>query len=163
MTKRELMLKVLEPYILVNKTKSQIYSLLGKCIGSLWEEALPIISGGKYEFVDAHGYDFSDGTEAKTASVSESLINPNGCTYKGRITNTGTCHEKYKTGDLRVAVYNPIAVRVDYLYIPAKDIPDLSGKAYSGTDPAIDFTYNADYDSYPKLDKYLVSLQEVAA
>ena len=157
------MLKVLEPYILVNKTKSQIYSLLGKCIGSLWEEALPIISGGKYEFVDAHGYDFSDGTEAKTASVGEKLANPNGCTYKGRITGTGTCNEKYKTGDLRVALYNPIAQRVDFLYIPVKDIPDLSCKAYPGADPSIGFTYNADYDSYPKLDKYLVSLQEVAA
>ena len=163
MIKKELIVEVLEPYILANKTKSQIYSLLGKCVGALWEMTLPIISGGKYEFVDAYGYDFSDGTEAKTASVQENPINKKGCTYAGQITNTGTSGEKYKTGDLRVAVYNPHTQRVDYFYIPAKDIPLLSGKAYHGSTPALSFTYNKDEDCYRKMNKYLVSLQEVAA
>ena len=46
-------------------------------IGHLIELTMAEVGG--YDVVDAHGYDFSDGTECKTASVtSHSLVAPRG-------------------------------------------------------------------------------------
>ena len=173
MIKKELIIEVLEPYILANKTKSQIYSLLGKCVGALWEMTLPIISGGKYKFVDASGYDFSDGTEAKTFSIRANPNKPGGNSYSGLITNVANYKGKFKSGDLRVAVQNAAAKRVDFFLIPAEDLPFLATGAvgpyqddnpYPGSLPRIPVSYNIKTDAYgPKIAKYQVDLETVAA
>ena len=166
MTKEEAIVKELTPFLLKNiSSVEDMIPLLGLSVGALWERALPIISGGKYKFVDANGYDMSDGTEAKTASV---FPNPRkykgkpGHHYTGSITNVADYKGKFKTGDLRVAVYNPHVGRVDYFYIPAEDIPSLSPKKCEGINQYINFGWNKLDDSYTKIDKYQVSLEEVA-
>ncbi len=162
-TKEEAMVEVLAPWLLTKK-KVDLVKLLGKSAGVLWEETLPTISDDKYEFVDEAHYDFSDGTEAKTASVSSNPVGGKGNSYKGAITNVADYKGVYKTGDLRVAVYNAPAERVDFFLIPAEDIPKLSTDPfYTGKLAAIDFTYNLKKDTYgPKIAKYQVDLDTVA-
>lgn len=171
MTKEELIVKELTPFLLKNvKTVDDMIPLLGKSVGALWERALPIISGGKYKFIDENHHDMTDGTEAKTASVMPSpkkYKGKPGNHYPGSITNVADYKGHFKTGDLRVAVYNPHVERVDYFYIPVKDIPSLATKkpANEGTgiNQYIRFGWNKLADSYTVIDKYQVSLQEVAA
>ena len=56
MTKEEAIVKELTPFLLKNVTSVEdIIPLLGLSVGALWERALPIISGGKYKFVNENG------------------------------------------------------------------------------------------------------------
>lgn len=76
------------------------------------EKALAFQSGGLYTFVDADGYDFSDLSDAKTATVRMNNHNTRQCRVS--IQNVGT-----KIGALRLVVYNPFTLTVDYFFIPS--------------------------------------------
>ena len=171
---KDIFVKELTPFLLKNvKTVDDMIPLLGKSVGALWEMVLPTISGGKYKFVDANGYDFSDGTEAKTSSIRAKPNKPGGNSYSGLITNVANYKGKFKTGDLRVAVQNVPAKRVDFFLIPAEDLPFLAAGAvgpyqddnpYPGSLPRIPVSYNIKTDAYgPKIAKYQVDLETVAA
>ena len=171
---KDIFVKELTPFLLKNvKTVDDMIPLLGKSVGALWEMVLPTISGGKYKFVDANGYDFSDGTEAKTSSITAKPNKPGGNSYSGLITNVANYKGKFKTGDLRVAVQNAPAKRVDFFLIPAEDLPFLAAGAvgpyqddnpYPGSLPRIPVSYNIKTDAYgPKIAKYQVDLETVAA
>ena len=62
----------------------------------LVEEAMAHLGG--YEFLDADGYDFSDYSDSKTASIGE-----NGVATVGNILGRGK-HGEAKIGDLRVVL-----------------------------------------------------------
>ena len=171
---KDIFVKELTPFLLKNvKTVDDMIPLLGKSVGALWEMVLPTISGGKYKFVDDNGYDFSDGTEAKTSSIRAKPNKPGGNSYSGLITNVANYKGKFKTGDLRVAVQNAPAKRVDFFLIPAEDLPFLAAGAvgpyqddnpYPGSLPRIPVSYNIKTDAYgPKIAKYQVDLETVAA
>ena len=171
MCKEKLMVKELTPFLLKNvKSIDDMIPLLGKSVGALWELALPIISGGKYEFIDSNHYDMTDGTEAKTASVLPSpkkYKGKPGNHYPGQITNVADYKGHFKSGDLRVAVYNPHVERIDYFYIPVEDIPSLATKKPAnlgtGINQTIPFGWNKLEDAYTRIDKYQVDLKTVAA
>lgn len=83
----------------------------------LIEETMAIVGG--YEFVDGAHYDFSDGTECKTASVGINPSDkryPNG--YRATISNMSSGAGVNKTGDTRVVMYNHLTDSVHFLYIP---------------------------------------------
>lgn len=67
---------------------------------------------GGYEFLDADGYDFSDYSDSKTASIGT-----NGVATVGNILGRGKTGEA-KLGDLRVILYNPFKQRLDYYFMP---------------------------------------------
>lgn len=83
----------------------------------MFETALENASNGKYKCVDTNGYDFTDFSDAKTASLNHNGTNTIGCTLD---------HLEYKIGSLRVAVYNPITEDFDFLYIPHSVYSSLS-------------------------------------
>lgn len=73
---------------------------------------------GGYDYVDADGYDFSDYSDSKTATVVH-----NGVTVYGSprqvviIPNVDT-----KIGALRIVVYNPYTENTDFFFIPAQEL-----------------------------------------
>jgi len=113
---------------------------------------------GGYEFVDADGYDFSDGSECKTASVSKCLSNKNSVnSFQGSITNLKSKNTgKLKSGDIRIVMYNPFLERCDYFFIPQCDLDVESGVTVSKTGK-ITVTYNRKKASYGALDNYRVA------
>lgn len=78
------------------------------------EKALAYQSNGLYTFVDADGYDFSDHSDAKTATVRM-----NNHKTKQRMLTISSVGNKI--GALRLIVSNPFTDRVDFFYIPQKD------------------------------------------
>ena len=83
---------------------------------------------GGYDVVDQVGYDFSDGTECKTASVTPTALIIRGVrmpTYKVII--SGVAHpntRSMKTGDIRLVVYNPHTTSAMFYYLPHKIYKD---------------------------------------
>lgn len=76
------------------------------------EKSLAFQSNGLYTFVDADGYDFSDLSDAKTATVRMNNYNTGQCRVS--IQNVGT-----KIGALRLIVFNPFTATIDYFFIPS--------------------------------------------
>jgi len=82
---------------------------------------------GGYDVVDGYGYDFSDGTECKTASVGPGLDQPSqivcqthAVVISGVVSNNGTM----KTGDIRAVIYNPHTTSIMFYYFPHKVYKD---------------------------------------
>jgi hypothetical protein len=128
------------------------------------EETMAYVGG--YDFVDEAHYDFSDGSDSKTASVQ-----PNPRTRYGQATtgyyceitgigNTGE-NSKVKSGDLRVVVYNPHKQRLEYYFIPHSDM--LKMMRYQNSGYRITTTWNGKWDRNMKLDQFKVdSFEELA-
>ena len=76
----------------------------------LVEEVMAHVGG--YKFLDEDGYDFSDYSDSKTASIGE-----NGVATVGGILGKGK-NGGAKLGDLRVILYNPFKDRLDYYFMP---------------------------------------------
>lgn len=117
----------------------------------LWEMVVEKVLGLK--FVDQSGYDFEDGSEAKTGSCTLQLKNSTGYySVKGQITNVSG-----KDGYIRVAIYNDWADRIDFFLLP----PGYACSSYSYEkcpQAQIKFSYSRRNDSYSNgLERYRVS------
>ena len=123
-------------------------------VETLVEKAMAKVGKLKWVGNENKEFDFEDGTDAKTSSVSESVS----ITYKGSI--TGTCTKK---GALRCVVTNEFSPNeIDYFYIPAKKVRSLEHKMGKAK-KAISYTYNIKKDVYSKIEKYRVkSFKEVS-
>ena len=95
---------------------------------------------GGYEFLDADGYDFSDWSDSKTATIG---LNDS-VAVVGNILGRGKQGEA-KIGDLRVVLYNPFKQRLDYYFMPKAGWDQIreTGEANKGKLRA---TYNAQQD-----------------
>lgn len=128
------------------------------------EETMAAVGG--YDFVDQPHYDFTDGTDSKTASVA-----PNSRTYYGKETSSYSCeiggignigeNSSVKTGALRVIVYNPHTQELEYYFIPNKDMKKLMRWHASGY--RITTTWNINKQTNNKLDPYRVKDFETLA
>lgn len=121
------------------------------------EETMAAVGG--YEFVDAAHYDFSDGTDSKTASVQPSARKRYGVetnSYLCEITGIGNVgdNSQVKSGALRVIVYNPHTQRLEYYFIPNKDM--LKEMRYHSGGYRITTTWNINKEHNNKLAKYEV-------
>jgi hypothetical protein len=111
----------------------------------LVEESLSAV--GRYEFVDAAHYDFSDLSDSKTTTVN----------LKSRQAEIGNCEGKI--GSLRITAYNPHRDRLDFFYVPARDldyvrIPCYGKEAYK---ERIKFTWSDHSDHYNWFEDFRVS------
>jgi len=116
----------------------------------LWEMIIEKV--GNIKFVNKHGYDFEDFSEAKTGSLTLGVNRITGYdTKKGRITNA-----ENKVGYMRVAIWNQCKDSIDYFLIP----PDHFCNSYSSKacpQGAITFSYSINHDRYSNsLDDYRV-------
>lgn len=121
------------------------------------EETMAAVGG--YEFVDAAHYDFSDGTDSKTASVQPSARKRYGTettSYLCEITGIGNVgdNSQVKSGALRVIVFNPHTQNLEYYFIPNKDM--LREMRYHSGGYRITTTWNIVKDHNNKLAKYAV-------
>ena len=99
---------------------------------------------GGYEFLDEDGYDFSDYSDAKTASITPT----DSVAVVGNILGRGRTGQP-KVGDLRVVLYNPYKQRLDYYFMPKQGWDSIReyGDANKGKLRA---KYNADQDRVHK-------------
>ena len=126
-------------------------------IEGMVEETMSFVGG--YEFVDESHYDFSDGSDCKTASVQPGTIKHYGKDTTGHlceITGIGNVgdNSQVKSGDLRVVVYNPHKQCLQYYFIPNKDM--LRIMRYHSGGYRITTNWNRKWDRNMKLDKFEV-------
>jgi len=146
-----------------NMTKAQRQAAIDNAawynIEAMFEDALAHLGG--YARVDGSGYDFSDGSEAKTASVQLKAISGN--SHRGEITNVGSkLTGKLKNGAIRLAAYIAPRDEIRYYYLPKRYWSKLNIRA-GGSSLRIEFTYNWATNSIPKFDFYRVmSLKALA-
>jgi hypothetical protein len=128
-------------------------------IEAMFEDALAHLGG--YVRVDGSGYDFSDGSEAKTASVQLKPVYGN--SHRGEVTNVGSkLTGKLKDGALRLAVYIAPRDEIRYYYLPKRYWSKLNIRP-SSAGMRIEFSYNWATNSIPKFDFYRVmSLKALA-
>lgn len=116
MTKQELLLReVIFQHHPDFKTSSQLKDLALRNpdyfnVERLVELAMAHVGG--YEFLDEDGYDFSDFSDSKTASIGHGNV-----ATVTNILGRGKSGEA-KVGDLRVILYNPYKDRLDYYFMP---------------------------------------------
>jgi hypothetical protein len=148
-----------------NMTKAQRKAAIDNAawynIEAMFEDALAHLGG--YTRVDGSGYDFSDGSEAKTASVQLRPMTGSGNSHKGEITNVGSVLTgKLKNGAIRLAVYIAPRDEVRYYYLPKRYWSKLNIRP-SAAGLRIVFTYNWATNSIAKFDFYRVmSLKALA-
>jgi hypothetical protein len=112
--------------------------------GKLWERIIARIAN--VECTDVAYKDFSDGTEAKTASTREYIDSKGDGRICGQISNC-----EGKTGWIRAACYNSYKGDIDYFLIP----PHHNCTFDAGM---IRFSYNRTKDTYSNgLEQYRVS------
>lgn len=107
----------------------------------LVEETMSIIGG--YQYINANGFDFSDGSDCKTATLSSH-------------DNTATITSiAAKIGDLRVVLHNQYYDRLDYYFMSRAGWETVRewGAAHENELRA---RYNKDLDVIPRWDKWRV-------
>ena len=106
---------------------------------------------GNYKFTnDAHS-DFSDKSDAKTASVTLKAKTSCATTHGGTITGMGHVTGALKSGALRVAVYISPKQEMRYYYLPKKFWSKLTLSNTRG-ELRLNFTYNSKTDSIAKFE-----------
>lgn len=82
----------------------------------LIEESLSAVGG--YEFVNSAHYDFTDGSDSKTASIRNQSKTTNGNTYMGEIAAVSSAAGVLKEGALRCIIYNPHIDGLQFYFLP---------------------------------------------
>ena len=132
-------------------------------VEKLVEESLAAV--GPYYFVDEDHYDFSDFTDAKTASIR---LNPKkaGCnTFQGEISGVQTAGGGQKYGALRCIIYNPHKPDggLKYYFLPPsfwKNYITIHPTSKTGK---VEYTYNRVHDKIIKFQGYeCVNFEELA-
>ena len=108
---------------------------------------------GGYDFVDAEGYDFTDYSDSKTATVNEK-------TLVATVASVET-----KIGSLRICVYNPIADRIDFFYMTNREMYNYAVDCYGKQShkQRLLMRWNAGRDDYNQFERFRVaSFEELA-
>ena len=116
----------------------------------LVEESLAAV--GPYEFVNEYGYDFTDLSDSKTATVA-------GNNYMA----IGSVESK--VGALRVTIYNPHKQALDYMYLPFKAWQQLKECSYGKNEhkDRLRVRWNATHDHYNRFERFrLNTFKELA-
>ena len=107
---------------------------------------------GDYTFLDEYGYDFSDFSDCKTASIGLYTSQNSGLMEIGALGS--------KIGAIRAVIYNPIYNRLDYMFFPYeewKKHEEVKYKKGKGVDSRIRSTFNRKKNSYSKgFNQYLM-------
>jgi len=111
---------------------------------------------GGYDYVDAAYYDFSDYSDAKTASIGLDAV-----ATVGHILGRGR-EGQPKVGDLRVVLFNPFKHRLEYYFMPKAGWESIReyGKANAHKLRA---SYNVDHEYILKWRKWRVADFETLA
>ena len=120
-------------------------------IEHLTEIALAKIGG--YDFVDASGYDFTDYSDSKTATVASY----DNCCAIGSVEN--------KIGAIRLCVYNSYKEDVDFFFFTKSEIDQLKEACFGKAKhkERVRSSYAVYADTYSKFEPYrLASFEELA-
>ena len=114
-------------------------------VETLVEKAIAKVGKLKWVGGENEPYDFEDGSDAKTSSVT--------ATWSGQITGTET-----KEGALRCVVTNEASPNeIDYFYIPVKAVRKLEKSNGSKAKKGIKYSYNPEKDTYTQLEEFRVN------
>ena len=115
-------------------------------VETLVEKAIAKVGKLKWVGGENEPYDFEDGTDAKTSSVTAKI------SYSGHITSTES-----KEGALRCVVTNEASPNeIDFFYIPAKAVRKLEKSNGSKAKKGIKYTYNPEKDTYTQIEEFRV-------
>jgi len=120
-------------------------------IERLVEESLAAI--GPYEFVDEAGYDYSDYSDSKTATVA----------IYDNVLAIGSVESKI--GALRVTIYNPHKESLDYMFMPFKDWTKYKECSYGKSEhkERLRTRWNQKSDHYNSFEEFRVKTFEELA
>jgi hypothetical protein len=127
-------------------------------VSKMLEETMALVGG--YTFLDGSHFDFSDGTECKTGSVQRNPRKQNGIrtnNHDVRISSTSSGAGVSKTGDLRVVIYNNVTNKLEFFFIPQRDIDKLTSMDGYKKKGDIKTTYNRETNKITALEKYRMS------
>lgn len=111
---------------------------------------------GGYDYVDGAHYDFSDGSECKTASVRPSAKSGGAC-YSLEISNLVSGAGTTKSGPIRVVLYNPHIQKLKYYFFPSGEVEQIGINIHPTSKKGRLFaSWNCVTDTCNKLDKYEV-------
>lgn len=111
---------------------------------------------GGYDYVDGDHYDFSDGSECKTASVRPSA-NRGGTSYSLEISNLVSGAGTIKSGPIRVVLYNPHIQSLKYYFFPSGEVEKIGINIHPTSKKGRLFaTWNSVTNTCNKLDIYEV-------
>lgn len=118
--------------------------------GRIWEELIEKLARTKFN--DTAHMDFTDGTEAKTASTRLYKKKEGSTGIVGQITNVAG-----KTGYIRVACYNNHSKKIDFFVLPPNHDVTIRLTKSQGNKGCIQFSYSRKDDTYSaNLEKYRV-------
>jgi hypothetical protein len=110
---------------------------------------------GGYSFVDGELFDFSDGTECKTASIAPTLASRQVDSFAGNIPSIMTTSGGVKKGHIRSVIYNPHLDELKYVFLP-KDVWDPHMREWGDANKRrIRFSWNRATDRIKKFDGYM--------
>lgn len=113
---------------------------------------------GGHQFVDAHHYDLSDGSEIKTSSVSANPVSKASACHRFEISNIVSSGGHMKSGDIRLVMYNAVTEDVGYFFIPNTELVTLGINYHPTTKTGRIFgTWNRTKNTYNKIDRFSVS------
>jgi hypothetical protein len=130
----------------------------------MFEKTLAHLGG--YKFTNAAHSDFSDKSDAKTASVQ--LKPATKCTscHDGSISGIGNINGAMKSGALRVCIYIAPKQEMRYYYLPKKFWSKLTLSTKPSGEVFLKFTYNSKNDTIAKFEfcrvKNIVELAKAA-
>jgi|APCry1669189534_1035231.scaffolds.fasta_scaffold134668_2 hypothetical protein len=116
----------------------------------LVEECFPTI--GKFKFVDGIGYDNSDYSEDKTASIRLRPLSKN--TYAGEISGVSRANGNEKIGALRCIIYNPHTESLKFYFLPKKVWKNMITIHPTSKIGKIVFSYNLKKDTIRKFEGF---------
>jgi hypothetical protein len=116
----------------------------------MFEKTLAHLGG--YKFTNAAHSDFSDKSDAKTASVQ--LRPSTGCksAHDGTITGIGHINGSLKSGALRVCIYVAPKQELRYYYLPKKFWSKLTLSTQNTGEMVLRFSYNSKKDVIGKFE-----------
>lgn len=130
----------------------------------LVEETLAHVGG--YDFVDGSHYDFSDGTECKTASVSSTVKRKTASvcnSFSAEISGVMTASGNFKSGAIRAVVYVPQKQGLRYYFFPPSTWEDMVNVHPTTGMGRLKATYNLQHDTINLWDPFRVSSFEELA
>jgi hypothetical protein len=109
---------------------------------------------GNYAFINNAHADFSDGSDCKTSSISESITKNSKQSFRGSIDRVVSAGGESKKGALRCIIYNPHSQSLRYYFLPKERWVQYVLIHPTSKIGSIQYSYNRVKDTITKFSDY---------
>jgi len=122
----------------------------------LVEQSMAAVGG--YKFIDGEHCDFDDGSECKTASIRVNGSGTSVNSFATEISNVISPGGVYKSGDIRLVMFNPHTNGLEYYFLPWEDWTEMKINIHPTTNYGrIMTTYNKSKNTIKLLNDFKIS------